>query len=546
MATRDSLTARRARLDALTDTPFDTLVVGGGITGAGIARDLALRGLKVALVEKGDYASGTSSKSSKLIHGGLRYLENFEFGLVFEALRERRRQLVMNPHLVWPQPFVFPVYKGDKNSLFKINIGLWLYDLLSLFRSPKLHKKWRAAKTLEQAPGLRAEALTGSVHYYDCGTDDARLTLANVLDAERQGGVCANYVRFVEPRVAEGQVTGALLADELTGAQLELSCRTIVYAGGPWTDKLAEAAGEGRLLRPTKGVHVVVARERLPVEHAIVMSAVADGRVVFAIPYGNTTYIGTTDTDYDGDLDEVRTTSDDIEYLLSTTNHFFPQAHLEPQDVRSTWAGLRPLIRDEADNPYKTSREHQVYTDDRGLFTIAGGKLTTYRSMAEECVDKVVKRLDKRHQVEAGRCTTHKLALDRELPAKPEGGRELMLWRTHGSAMGPIAQAARETPAEGELLSEDLDYIMAQVSWATRHEHAETLEDMLVRRLQVFYRAADQGIGCARKVAARMAELLGHDSAWIESQVATYGQLVELSRRGVRALAAEPADGVAA
>lgn len=527
-------------MQRLAAEPFDLLVVGGGITGSAVARDAAMRGLRVALVERSDFASGTSSKSSKMIHGGLRYLENLEFGLVFESTRERWRQRKLNPHLVRPLPFLFPVYRTDKNGLFKINAGLWLYDTVSLFRSERRHRRLGRDATVAAAPGLLADNLAGSVHYFDCSTDDARLTLANALDAQRHGAAVANYLSFARPKLsADGQVCGACLVDELTGAELEVSCRQLAYAAGAWTDSVPEAPGAGALLRPTKGVHVVVPRARLTVDLTVVMSAVADGRVVFAVPMGPMTYVGTTDTDYTGDLDAVRATAEDVDYLLTTVNRFFPAARLTPDDVKSTWAGLRPLIRDDAVTAYRTSREHHVHDDPRGITTIAGGKLTTYRSMAKEVVDTALARLRKRGAgVTAGKCTTHKVGVDAALPPEPTEDFEAFLWQHHGSGAAWVRERITSHPAEAAGLVGGLPYVLAQVSYAVLFERAQRLDDVLVRRTQVFYRDADQGLGCAALVARHMAMLMGTDEAWTASEVSRYAELVELSRRGARALTA--------
>ncbi|MGM0576355.1 MAG: glycerol-3-phosphate dehydrogenase/oxidase [Myxococcota bacterium] len=538
MADRDD------RMTRLGDRTFDLLVVGGGITGAGIARDAALRGLSVALVERSDFGSGTSSRSSKLVHGGLRYLENFEFGLVFEATRERAIQRKLNPNLVWPLPFLFPVYEGDRNSLFKVNLGLWLYDVLSLFRAYRLHRRMRPSRSREVAPALRSEGLQGSVHYWDCRTDDARLTLANVLDAERHGAVALSYARYAGPRFDGEQVVGARVVDEETGREIDVQCRHIAYAGGPWTDALPGAPGQGHLLRPTKGVHIVVDRARLEVDAAVVMTAVQDGRVVFAIPSEDITYIGTTDTDYDGDFDQVRATSDDVSYLLTTANHYFPDARLTAADVRSSWAGLRPLVRSEAASAYETSREHQRWDDPRGITTIAGGKLTTYRSMAAEVVDAAVRRLTRVAHLAPGKCRTHKVPLDPDLPPVEDPVRgpadplDRELWRRHGSGMTRIRAWMDEDPALGLRLVGDGTQTMAQVSYAVVAEHARRLEDVLVRRLEVFYRAPDQGRACARPVAEHMAALLERGADWVDAEVSSYEALVERSRMGPRALVA--------
>ncbi len=544
---------RAWRLAALAGTSYDLLVVGGGVTGAGIARDAALRGLKTALVDRKDWGWGTSSRSSKLVHGGLRYLENFELGLVFEATRERAILRRLHPHLVWPLPFVFPVFEGDRNPLWKVNLGLWLYDLLSLLRGYRLHARWSARRTSAEVPDLRREGLTGALHYFDCRTDDARLALANALDAERHGATAASYVSYEGP-VFEGageeeeRMRGARVRCELSGEELELSCRHVVYAGGPWTDALPEAPGGGHLLRPTKGVHIVVDHARLPVPAAIVLSAMEDGRVVFAIPHEDATYIGTTDTDFDGDIDGAHASSDDVAYLLETTNHFFPEVGLGPEDVRTTWAGIRPLIRSDAESAYRTSREHQIYRDPRGLTTIAGGKLTTFRSMAEEVVDVVADALAGEGGIEIGRCRTARLALDpgvREVADPvlgPEDPFERCLWRHHGSGAARVRARLESEPAEGARLDPALPYVLAQVTEAVVHEHALCLEDVLVRRLHVWHRAADQGLGCADLVARHMAALLEKDEGWVGEEVGAYRRAAERARQGARALAAASVD----
>lgn len=529
------LTRRRKDLEAARQG-VDVVIVGGGITGAGVARDATLRGLRVGLVEQGDWASGTSSKSSKLIHGGLRYLENMQFGLVMEGTRERHRQAKLNPHIVTPLPFLMPIYKNGRHGLFKINLGLWLYDLLSLFRTPRLHRRLNPRKTARRVPSLRSDALTGSLLYYDCQTDDARLVLANVLSARRQGALCFARASYLGPEIDgdSTRVRGARVRDHLSGDELVIPCRHVVHATGPWTDLTGRLLDEPERLRPTKGVHVVVPRERLPVDLAVALSSVDDGRVVFAIPFGNTTYVGTTDTDYEGDPAAAVATADDVAYLLRTANHFFPGQDLGPADVTSTWAGLRPLIRSDAATAYKTSREHEIYRDPRGLTTIAGGKLTTYRAMAEELVDTVIDDLaaearrcgEKRPKLR--RCATHRTPLDpeaRDLPTHVLGdGDQLarLFWHTHGGLAADVTERLRAHPEEGQRIAADLPYVVAQAAVATLQEDAWTLEDLLVRRLQVFYRAADAGRAAARPMAELMGRLLGRDASWVEREVSGY------------------------
>jgi len=519
----DATSARRARLSRLVDGEFDVLVVGGGITGAGVVRDAVTRGLKAALVDRSDYAYGTSSRSSKLVHGGLRYLENMEFGLVFESLRERHIQRKLHPNLVWPMPFLFPVYEGDKPGLRFMGLGLWLYDLLALFRSHRLHRTLNAERVVELIPSLRADGLRGGVHYYDCRTDDGRLTLLNVLASERCGAAVSNYVSFESPIFdEEGCVSGALLRDQLSGETFETRCRHIVYAAGPWTDQLAESPGAGKLLRTTKGVHIVVDKTRCPVEAVVVMKSPADRRIVFAVPWDDKVYLGTTDTDYGADPDEVAASIEDVNYILETTNVFFPDVKLGVEDVKGTWAGLRPLIRSDAASAYQTSREHEVFADPRGITTIAGGKLTTYRSMAKEVVDKVAKELKAKYGIRSGKCTTKKTSADPELERDHILGNdpfEDLLWRTVGGAAPWVKKRMQDFPDEAVPIREGDRHVLALVSWAVLGEHASRLEDVMIRRLSLVYEESSVFEHTAKVVATHMAKLMGHDSDWIEAEI---------------------------
>ena len=390
---------REEALQRLGSRTFDLLIIGGGITGAGIARDAALRGFDVALVEKEDLGSGTSSKSSKLVHGGLRYLEHAQFKLVFEGTNERALLLRRAPHLVRPLPFLVPAYKESKHGVVKLDIGLWIYDALSKFSSPKLHKAYKATRLLELEPQLRTEQLKGGAIYYDCSTDDARLTLENAIGARAMGAEIVTYARVLSLLHApDGRVVGAKVEDREPGGggrQVSVRARVTVNATGPWSDEVRRLSGEAPLLRPTKGVHLVVDAKRLAPKHAIVMLARRDHRVVFAIPWGDRTVVGTTDTDYRGDPDHVYAEPDDAAYLIETVNHYFPSVNLEVSDVLATWAGLRPLIAPKAGvSESDVSREHQIL-DRPGFVTIAGGKLTTYRRMAAEVVDVVGAQIGK-------------------------------------------------------------------------------------------------------------------------------------------------------
>ena len=536
---------------------YDIVVIGGGITGAGIARDAALRGLRVALFEKGDYASGTSSKSSKLVHGGLRYLEHGEIGLVFESVSERRVQTKVAPHLVRPLPFIIPIYQGAKPGLELMNVGLWIYDSLALFRAPRLHKTFRGTKAaLALEPQLRAEGLRGALEYYDCATDDARLVLENAIDAGTLGADCRTYTEVTRlERAPNGRITGVGIRDRLTGATSVVTPRGVVLAAGAWTDEMIrrfEIPMDRPLLRRTKGVHIVIPRERLPLARAITLISPVDGRVMFAIPWRERTMLGTTDTDFTGSADEVAADAEDVKYLCASGNGYFPGANLTPADVISTWAGLRPLIAAPPNvDESEISREHEVFSRNDGLVIIAGGKLTTYRRMASEAVTKTLELLNELGEpVETKPGKTK----DRPLPGAVgleqtdlEGvaaiGRTLMekhgldadtathLCGVYGTRAPIIADAIVRDRALGERLDRELPYVWAEIEFAARHDLARTVEDVLARRVPLLLVSRDQG----ESVAGRVADILGGILGWTPAQrtqmLDEYRAEVDLSRR---------------
>ena len=539
--------------------PVDVLVIGGGITGAGIARDAAMRGLRVALVEMRDLAFGTSSRSSKLVHGGLRYLEQYEFSLVFEAVSERRILLDIAPHLVQPLGFLFPVYRGSRQPLWLLNAGMWLYDGLSLFRSPRIHQQLSASEVAETEPSLKTQGLKGAPLYYDCATDDARLTLENAIDAARHGAVIATGAKVVGLTKDEtGRVSGAVVEDVRTGERREVPAGVVVNATGPWTDRtiaLSKALEGGSLLRPTKGVHIVVDSARLGIEHAVVCFHPEDGRVLFAIPWGERTYIGTTDTDDDADPSEIRATGEDVDYLLEATNDYFPHAKLTRDDVFSTWAGLRPLIRpvsaDGTVDESAVSREHQIVVGKDGLITIAGGKLTTYRRMAAEVVDTSVKmmRLTGALPARIGTAPTDREPLpggqgwpdDDEMSALVErihevseqaisGSAAELLARTYGMRALELARRVRLNPELAQPLVDGRPELLVAVDWAVEEEFAHEVEDVLIRRTQLFFRDKDQGLGAVSLVGERMAALLGWSDERRQQSEAAYRHEVALAR----------------
>ncbi len=372
---------------------FDLLVIGGGITGAGIALDAAARGLKSALVEKSDFAFGTSSRSTKLIHGGLRYLKQLEFALVREVGSERAIVHRLAPHLVVPEKMLLPLYEKRGLGYWLASIGLKIYDWLAGVRPEDQRKMLTKPQTLSCEPLLKHDDVRGGALYAEYRTDDARLTIEIAKMAHANGAVMLNYLQVIEFIYVKEQVQGVFVQDILTGEKFEIKSKVVVNAAGPWVDDLRELnnSRENKFLHLTKGVHIVVPFHRLPVRQSIYFD-VPDGRMIFAIPRGRITYVGTTDTDYSGSKDEVFTTREDARYLIDAVNETFPASHLTLADIESSWAGLRPLIHEEGKSASELSRKDEIFESATGLISIAGGKLTGYRKMAERVVDLIIKR----------------------------------------------------------------------------------------------------------------------------------------------------------
>jgi glycerol-3-phosphate dehydrogenase len=551
-----SAAARGEHLRALGAERWDLLVVGAGITGAAAARDAAGRGLRVALVDAGDVGCGTSSRSSRLIHGGLRYLETGALRLVFEASAERRRLLDLASHLVHPLPFLFPVFRGGPTGFRKLQAGMWLYDGLSLFRNIARHRMLSRERVREEEPGLSADGLAGAALFYDAAVDDARLTLANARGAHEAGAAVVPHAQVVGFLHDDGGVAGARVRDDLApGAEpVEVRARVVLNATGPWSDsvrRLADPAAAPRL-RPTKGVHLMVRRERLGNRRAIIFQSAVDGRVMFVLPWGEHAYVGTTDTDFAGSPAEVRAEEADVRYLLDSANALFPEARLTHADVLSTWAGVRPLLAPHVGagaglSAGATSREHVVWRDRGGLLNIAGGKLTTYRVMAEQVVDVAARAL-KEQGVESGSSPTAHLPLPgdphepwdaflpRAVALAAEAGLPAEvaehLARAYGEDVERVLSLVRaETALAGRILPGH-PYLWAEVVHAVRAEMALTLADVLVRRTHLFYEAADGGMEVAEAVARRMAAEpgIGWDDAEVARQVGAYRREVEASR----------------
>lgn len=543
-----SFETRQHNLARLADEMFDYIIIGGGITGAGIAREAALRGRRVALIEKNDFAFGTSSRSSKLVHGGVRYLETYEFGLVFESCTERRRLQHMAPYMVLPLPFLLPIYKGAKNGFYKIMAGMWLYDILALFRNIKRHKMLRPKEVLQIFPSLRQEGLTGAPRYYDAGVDDARLTLVTLKAAHDHGAVITNYTEATGLVKEGGKTRGVVAKDVIGGRDVTIRGHVVVSALGPWTDAILKMDDPQApsLMRPTKGVHFLVKRSRLGSDHALGYFSPRDDRLMFLIPWGEFSIIGTTDTDYQGDLDLVYADADDVDYILDAINVQFPGVNLSRDDIISTYAGVRPLVAEEGKGKSESdiSREHKIWETPSGLICIAGGKLTTYRSMAKQLVDVAERKL---HQV-TGRETVGdphserlplqggEVGMQEELEAQaraalgarvPEDVIKHLL-HAYGSHYSNVAAVLAEDPTLAERLAPDLPYIKAEVVHAVRNEMAMTLIDMLNRRLHLLMEEASQGLDQAETVAAMMAHEMGWPAEERRAQVEEYK--VEVAR----------------
>jgi glycerol-3-phosphate dehydrogenase len=513
-------------------------VIGGGITGAGVARDAAMRGLRTVLVERHDLGSGTSSRSSRLVHGGLRYLETGDLRLVLEANAERRVLLRIAPHLVWPLPFVFPVHRGDRVTMWRLAAGMLLYDLLALFRNVKTHRMLGKRAVLDEEPMLRERGLVGGARFYDAQCDDARLVLATARSAIHHGALVASYTAVLSLERTAGRVVGALVEDRSTGRRGVIRASVVVNAAGPWADRirLLEDAGARPLLQPTKGIHVLVERSRIDHRAGIIFPSPIDGRILFILPWGDLSYIGTTDTDSAEPPDQLNITADDIVYLLRSANACFPHARLALEDVRGAWAGLRPLLAEKDGRVASSrSRDYAIVQGSGGMITVVGGKLTTYRAMAGAVVDRAVREL----RLREGRPRPSEARTDEE-PLPGGEASDLTTFRERGLEIGVVPESVEHllrlygTEAAGifnlgggdrRLLRRLLPphpAIEAEVLHAVRRELAQTVEDVMVRRLHLYYEHPDRGVPAARRVAELMAREFAWDEARIETEARRY------------------------
>jgi glycerol-3-phosphate dehydrogenase len=481
---------RRAALQSLEDGTLDVLIIGGGIVGSGVARDAAMRGLRVGLVEQYDFAFGTSSRSSRLLHGGLRYLAQGRVGLVHEASVEKKVIHHIAPHLADPLPFIFPTYRGNRDwVLWQLKIGVKIYDLLCGGRNLGKSTWLSQGDVLQRVPGLTPTGLNGAVRYYDGFTNDARLTIDTLRSAAAKGATVLNYCRY--KNATRSGLWECEIEDFLAQRTFKVRAQAVVNATGPWADGLPHSRVK---LRATKGIHLVVEHARAPVTETVVMTE--GKRILFVIPWGERTIIGTTDTDYTGPLDDVRADAEDIGYVLQVTNQFFPNAKLTDKDVISAWAGLRPLVADPSGGPSDVSRAHEIHNPEPGWWDVAGGKLTTYRLMGEQTVDQIVKRLKelKGADGEVARCRTAQEPL---LPAAETGG-----------VSGILPPEFSRRPVE--------HYVA--------HEWAVHLDDVMVRRTSWHYYFRDAA-SKARQVADWMGELLGWSAEAQNAELERYARM---------------------
>jgi glycerol-3-phosphate dehydrogenase len=526
---------RLEALARLAAEEFDVLVVGGGITGAGVALDAATRGLRTALVERDDFASGTSSKSSKLVHGGLRYLQQREVGLVYEGLAERQVALRNAPHLVRVLPFLIPVLTKDgvisRRLARALGGALWMYDLTGGLRIGKRHKRVSADQALVHMQSLRADRVAGGYLYYDAHTDDARLTLALCRSAAAHGAVVANYAGVTSLRKnGVGRVRGARV--QADGDEVEVRADVVVNAAGVWTDdvRALDEPTHPHSIRPAKGIHITVPWSKVRNDIAVVVPVAKDRRSIFVVPWGDLTYVGTTDTDYDGPIDDPECTPDDVAYLLGALNAVIAEPVREA-DVLGTWAGLRPLLRTATnDRTADLSRRHAVRRSESGLVTVTGGKLTTYRRMAADTVDEVDAILGKRR-----RCRTKRIKLVgadgyEAPPDTNEPSRHEHLAGRYGTEAALVEQLVDEAPELGEPLVPGLPYLKAEAVHATRREMARTLDDVLSRRTRARLLARDDSAAAADDVARLVGRELGWDDAERARQVKEYRAAVAAER----------------
>lgn len=516
---------RIVNLKRLENEELDIFIIGGGITGAGVARDASMRGMKVGLIEASDFASGTSSRSSKLVHGGIRYLENMEFKLVFEALSERQKLFNIAPHLVHPLRFMIPLYKSGRVGMFKMGLGMWLYDALSLFQAPEMHERLNENETAARMPSLQAADLLGSYVYSDAYMDDDRLVHETLRSANEFDAIACNYVRATGVDLDENKKVKAVLCEDvLTGFKFKVRAKHVVSSVGPWTDQVGNDFFKDwkKILRPTKGVHLTFEKKRLPLSSAVVMGA--EKRIVFGIPRHEMVIIGTTDTDYKGNPEDVTATPEDVKYLLGVVDQYFPGAKIKASDIVATYAGVRPLVHDESQNEGKTSREHTIFTDDHNVTFVAGGKYTTYRLMAQQIVEECLKFFPIEDKVKFNNCKTNS-------PLNPLVTVDTRL--TDFETVRSLGDSTRLSESERRLLVDrhglealsivenfnpHLTYWQFEAAHAIENTMCLSLTDFYTRRVPLFLADPHHGLGVLNEIIVIFQSMLGWTSATAEQE----------------------------
>jgi glycerol-3-phosphate dehydrogenase len=532
--------SRQDAIASMRGEDFDVVVIGGGITGAGVALDAASRGYSVALLERDDYAQGTSSRSSKMVHGGLRYLQNFDVGLVREALLERQLMVHLAPHLVYPTPFLVPNL-GEERRSRSLGVGLNMYDVMATTRigrgreqgqlieeadhwHPDRHRTISGEEAAELIPALAPRDPAGAYLFYDCQTDDARLTLTILGEAERFGAVLLNGAEVTEVIDDDGRAAGVVATEAESGEELRVKATNVINATGVWADRIRpeEILTEEEIPRisPSRGTHITIAFEDLPIGTAACVVPAGADRTIFALPWYGRTLAGTTDNDYDGDIDAVPSSAEDIGYLLTALNEFFG-LDLGPGHLTGAYAGVRPLIS--SGDPKKSvdiSRRAELYETSSGMLTITGGKLTTWRRMAKQVVDRIVERDNHEAPCRTAEIPLGMEASDEDLRSDlelPEGATDQLAFR-YGHAAGSVLDVAAERPGLGEAIVAGRPDLNAEVVVAARAEQARSVGDVLLRRTRLGLLAAPDLRDGA--VARQVAELLGEELGWSPKRIA--------------------------
>jgi len=541
---RPTSIVRSDQISRLKSGGFDVIVIGGGITGVGVALDAASRGLRTALVERDDFASGTSSKSSKLVHGGLRYLQQGEVRLVYEALHERQRLRRNAPHLVSLLPFMLPILTKDGLVSRKIaralGSALWMYDITGGARIGRIHRRLRKKKALAHMPTMPSQRLASAYIYYDAQADDARLCLSVAFTAADHGAVVVNRCAVTAiTRDASGRANGVSVRCD--GESFDVSTKVVINAAGVWTDEIRtfETGVDPDTIRPAKGVHVTVPWEKVRNDIAVVIPVPKDKRSLFVVPWGprpdgtfTHTYVGTTDTDYRGPVDDPQCTKDDIDYVLRALNASVTTG-VTADDVTGVWAGLRPLVKQvnasdgtgqggKAARTADLSRRHLVHRGESGIITVTGGKLTTYREMAQDTVDAALELLS---GTSVGRCRTKRLKLRGAMRPRTDGSLDAHLESRFGSEAQLIRAMIAAQPNLAEPLVSGLPYVRAEAIHAVTHEMATTLDDVLVRRTRCLLFDREATLAAARSVAELVAPVAGWDATRVDAEVAAFVEI---------------------